>query len=129
MKLITLLLLMVASAFAHELEFGNYLKLQKALAGDDYNAALSVHKTICKNELGHYTENYPDCGKEFKGIEDLRNSFKDLSQLFIGNGKNKELEQLQIMSCSMAKAKWVQKKGDIANPYYGKKMLSCGEKV
>ncbi|MBC76152.1 MAG: hypothetical protein CME64_09065 [Halobacteriovoraceae bacterium] len=129
MRLITLLLLMGATAFTHELEFANYLKLQKALAGDDYKTALSVHKTICKKELGHYTDNYSDCGKEFESIKDLRNSFKNLSQLFIGNGKNKELEQLQIMSCSMAKAKWVQKKGDIANPYYGKKMLSCGEKV
>ncbi|MBG59762.1 MAG: hypothetical protein CMJ16_04820 [Peredibacter sp.] len=129
MKLITLLMLMMTSAFAHELEFANYLKLQKALAGDDYNAALSAHKTICEDELGHYTANYKDCGKEFKGIEELRNSFKELSQLFIGNGKNKELDQLQIMSCSMAKAKWVQEKGEISNPYYGMKMLSCGEKM
>ncbi|MBG59484.1 MAG: hypothetical protein CMJ16_03400 [Peredibacter sp.] len=58
----------------------------------------------------------------------LKSFLKDLSQLFVGNGKNKELNQLQIVSWSMAKAKWVQKKGDIANPYYGRKMLSCGEK-
>jgi hypothetical protein len=26
----------------------------------------------------------------------------------------------------MKKAYWLQKKGDIQNPYYGKEMLECG---
>lgn len=29
----------------------------------------------------------------------------------------------------MAKASWVQKRGKVRNPYYGPKMLDCGEVV
>lgn len=128
-KYIFVLSLFSTAAFAHELGLSNYVKMQEALAGDNFKDALASHKVICEKELGHYTDSYKDCKKEFKTIEDLRNSFKKLSDVYMAHGKKKELEGLQKASCPMAEAKWVQKKGDLRNPYYGKSMLECGEKI
>lgn len=119
------------SAFAHDLAYGPYLKMQEALARDDMKSALEAHKVICEKELIHYKEDYKYkvCSTTFKDLEEVRNSFKLLSQIYIENGDKKELKTLTTASCPMAKAKWVQKNGDLKNPYYGKSMLECGEKI
>lgn len=116
------------SAFAHDLDYGTYLKLQESLAADNFSSALAAHKEICDKELIHYKDDYKDCDKKFASIDELRESFKKLSAVFIENGDKKQLKGLQKMNCSMAKADWVQKEGAVANPYYGKSMLRCGEK-
>lgn len=117
------------SAFAGEIQIKNYLKLQDALAMDDFTVALQVHEGICKNELGKYKQTYKDCGKMFKNIEELRESFKQLSNLYIANTDKKDMKNLIVAECPMAKAKWIQTKGGIRNPYYGKSMLECGQKI
>ena len=99
--LITSLLFSI-SAFAHDLSIGPYVKMQDALASDNFKSALEAHKFICDKELIHYKDDYKDCDKKFKDIEELR---------------------------TMAKAKWIQKPGTLRNPYYGKSMLDCGEKI
>lgn len=67
--------------------------------------------------------------KSFKDIEDLRTSFKQLSFLYISNSNKTEMKDLIVAECPMAKAKWIQPKGGIRNPYYGKSMLECGQKI
>jgi hypothetical protein len=124
-----LFLVLPITAFAHNLNFGNYLKLQEALASDNFQSALKEHKNICDKELGHYTENYKDCKKSFKTIDELRESFKSLSTVYIQNADKKALTEVQVVECPMARAKWIQKKGEIRNPYYGKSMLECGQKI
>lgn len=37
--------------------------------------------------------------------------------------------QLAVMHCSMAKADWLQNPGDVANPYLGGMMASCGNET
>lgn len=117
------------TAFAHELKMGPYVKLQEALAADDFSAALKAHEFICTKDLGHYRDQYPDCDKKFKDIEELRASFKSLSQVYLESGDKKEMGKYQKASCPMAKAKWIQRPGKLRNPYYGKSMLECGEKI
>lgn len=117
------------SSWAHELDLPNYLKMQEALAADDMKNALAAHKTICEEELLHYKDDYKDCGKNFKNIGELRESFKQLSKIYTENGDKKEMKQLIQATCSMAKANWIQKSGPLKNPYYGKSMLECGEKI
>jgi hypothetical protein len=121
--------LSMSSAFAHDLAMGPYIKMQEALANDDMKATLESHKIICDKELIHYKDDYKDCDKKFKSIEEVRTSFKKLSEVYIEYGDKKELKELVKASCPMAKAKWVQKNGDLKNPYYGKSMLECGEKL
>ncbi|WP_408095555.1 hypothetical protein ACJVC5_10985 [Peredibacter sp. HCB2-198] len=130
MKLFILaFLLSVTSAFAHDLAYGPYLKMQEALANDDMKLAMDAHKFICDKELIHYKDDYKDCTKSFKNLGEVRNSFKQLSQVYIENGDKKELKTLTTATCPMAKAKWVQKNGNLKNPYLGKAMLECGEKI
>lgn len=117
------------STLAGELQVKNYLKLQDALAIDDFSVATQLHEGICKNELGKYKETYKDCGKKFKNIEELRNSFKQLSNLYIANTDKKDMKDLIVAECPMVKAKWIQPKGGIRNPYYGKGMLECGQQI
>jgi len=117
------------SVFAHDLRFGSYLKMQEALANDDMKTALEAHGLLCEKELLHYKDDYKDCGKKFDKIEDLRTSFKKLSEVYLANGAKAELKNLTKASCPMAKAKWVQRNGGLKNPYYGKSMLDCGEKI
>lgn len=128
-KFIILLALFSTAAFAHDLSYGPYIKMQESLAADDFKTSLEAHRFICDRELIHYKDDYKDCGKNFKDIEDLRKSFKELSEVYLANGDRKEIQTLIKASCPMAKAKWVQKIGELHNPYHGKSMLECGEKI
>ena len=127
--LLILSTLLSLPAFAHELDIAPYVKMQDALAADDFKTAQEAHKFICDKELIHYKDDYKDCDKKFKDIEELRTSFKVLSEVYLENGNKKEMAQFQKATCPMAKAKWIQKPGTLRNPYYGKSMLDCGEKI
>lgn len=130
MKTLALLLTFASfSTWAHDLNLKNYFKMQDALAKDDFKSALSAHSHICEKELAHYKDDYKGCPKKFKDIAALRETFKDVSKLFMENSDKKELENAQVVECSMAKAKWIQPKGEIRNPYYGASMLTCGQKI
>lgn len=121
--------LILSSAHAQSLSYGSYIKMQESLAADDFKTSLDTHKTICEKELQHFKSDYKDCSKEFKGIEELRSSFKTLSEVYIKHGDKKELKGLITASCPMANGKWIQKNSSLKNPYYGKSMLECGEKI
>jgi hypothetical protein len=62
-------------------------------------------------------------------IDELRSSFKILSEVYIKNIPSSELKGATKASCPMASARWIQKEGNLRNPYYGKSMLECGEKI
>ncbi|POB13603.1 hypothetical protein C0Z22_10590 [Halobacteriovorax sp. DA5] len=117
------------NVFCHELEYQNYLSLQKSLVEGNLDQGLKSWKTMCKKELGHYAKDYKygDCDKNIKSVSALRDSFKLLSEIYIKNGKSLENSDLKIVKCPMAKARWIQKGSSVKNPYYGKKMLTCGE--
>lgn len=62
-------------------------------------------------------------------LDDAREAFKKLSMpmaMWVTMFKPKDMD---VLYCSMAKASWVQKHGNVRNPYYGPKMLDCGEVV
>ncbi len=127
--LLFFLLLTASSAYAGELSLTPYLHMQDALSKDQMEIALSHHQIICEKNKAELKHSYSDCDKKFTGISDLRKSFKTLSEVYLKKGNKSELNGLMKVSCPMAKAKWVQKEGKIANPYYGKSMLECGEKI
>lgn len=116
-------------AQAHELPYGSYLLLQESLASGNFEASQKAWRTVCDKEIGHYAKDYSfkDCHKSIKSIEELRNSFKSLSEIYIKNGESIKNNEILIVKCPMASARWLQKKGEIKNPYYGVKMLRCGE--
>jgi hypothetical protein len=121
-------LLLSSTAFSGELKYANYLRVQEALASDDFKTGLSEHKKLCDSDLKKVS-GYKDCGKDFKNIDELRESFKKVSEIYIKQGDKKDMKGLILASCPMASAQWIQKEGGIKNPYYGKSMLLCGEKI
>ena len=122
-------LLIAGNAFANELTLKPYLAVQEALAKDDFKTALASHQSLCHKEGKSIASSYKDCKKSFKSIEELRESFKTLSMVYIEKGSKEEMKGLTKATCPMAQAKWIQKNGNLANPYYGKSMLECGEKI
>lgn len=130
MKLVLILIsLFISNAFAQELSLTTYVKMQEALANDDFKMAQDHHKQICSKEINNHLKDYKDCQKKFKDIDDLRNSFKSLSKVYMAHGNKTEIKSLMKASCPMANAQWIQKSGTIKNPYYGKSMLECGKKI
>ncbi len=124
---------------------GLYVPLQEALAGDSAakvaeqagklaTEAESVLKSKGEKPSLEAIEKLEDvvaAAKGMKGpaIQELREQFKPLS---LAVGRLVEAQPVAghgIYFCPMADAYWVQKSGALKNPYYGAKMLGCGEVV
>jgi hypothetical protein len=128
----------------------NYLDLKNALIKDDSKAAASAGKTlyatfntvnvnsIGAKQLKEYLdiaddakENAEHIGDNAGKIEHQREHFvllsKDINDLINIFGNQQKLYQ---DFCPMANggkgAIWISEVKSIANPFYGKKMLSCG---
>lgn len=112
-----------------------YIAIQEALTADDL--ALAQTKA---NELGNQIKTAK--GKELralneslaafqkaKSLPDARKEFKKLSTPFVKWIESSKDSEYDVVYCPMAGAKWVQKKGEVSNPYFGKEMLHCGEKA
>ncbi|MCC5789930.1 MAG: DUF3347 domain-containing protein [Opitutales bacterium] len=113
-----------------EVIWGHYLSLQEALASDDLDKAKEIVETW--SESGHKRMLKPLT--EGDDLESLRKAFKKVSRHFIKmaeKGHTPEDLAVGVAHCPMAfdneGASWVQRKGDIANPYYGASMLRCGD--
>lgn len=128
-KIILAAVLCSTSAFASSLTLSSYLKVQESLAADDFKTSLAAHKELCTKDAKAIGSAYKDCNKSFKSIDELRTSFKTLSEVYIKNIPSADLKGATKASCPMASARWIQKDGDLRNPYYGKSMLECGEKI
>lgn len=123
-----LLMLGAGAAYAEIREIPPYVKLQEALAGDNFTAAVEAHKEVCEKAKKFIPE-YKGCEHTFKNIEDVRTSFRSLSDLYIAKVSKDNMKGLAKMYCPHAKAHWIQKDGPLRNPYYGKSMLECGMKI
>jgi hypothetical protein len=93
-----------------------YEKVRDALAADDLSAA--------KTAANDFGDEGAALAKS-NSLKEARVAFEKLSD------KAKQLAAGQsgyyIVNCPMLKKDWVQTSEKIANPYYGKQMLACGE--
>lgn len=110
-----------------------YISIQEALSAD--NLSLAQEKA---RELQKQTQNnkgLKDINSSLnslskaKSISDARKEFKKLSAPFVKWMESNKEPGFEVVYCPMAGAKWVQKQGDITNPYFGREMLHCGEKA
>lgn len=120
-----------------------YLAAQQSLAGDDAESAL---KHLAG--LGDAAEQIAEADDSALGQEaasllraasanaadlpQLRDTFKEVSAVLIGFVRRtppsaEVAAQLEQAYCSMAEAQWLQVGPQIANPYMGPAMLTCGE--
>ena len=121
-------LLLSLNAFAqapqesNNLVFTNYLAAQEALAGDDYAKARTALQGLAKGSEGDLKK-LAQTAANAADIKTMRSAFKPLSEAVT---KLELPKGLVVASCPMVPASWVQKDGDIRNPYYGSSMLTCG---
>lgn len=124
-----------------------YLKIPKALAADKTEGVVEAAKKMesLANKLdaasvsGEHAMHYSKIPaslktaarqlKNTKTIKAMRASLKELSKpmaMWVTMSKPKGVS---VAYCSMAPGSWLQQGTTIANPYYGAKMLRCGEIV
>ena len=143
----------VSEDFQNQLKtvFNEYIKLKDALVKEENNKSISASKMILENiskvdmkllKDNETHTNWMSLVKEIKiattsisttsNIEEQRSHFKNLSinlikaiQIFGINTK------VFVEFCPMANsnkgAYWLSKEDKVINPYYGDKMLTCGE--
>lgn len=107
-----------------------YVIIQEQLAAENFSSinslALNLSKSITKKSDTDLKIAVDKLSKA-KNIKEARKEFKEISSLLIK--KNTLLKDYITAYCPMAGAKWIQKKGELRNPYLGKEMLTCGEQI
>lgn len=114
---------------------GSYLELHASLASDKLDAVKPAARAIGEQaaRMGATGESIAKAAKAVDQAADLkaaRAAFGDLSDAVIaaGNAEGwKDIPDVRVAYCPMAKESWLQKESEIRNPYYGKSMLTCGE--
>lgn len=123
----------------------DYLQAKQALAADDMetaqqhiktmlteatsNSEMNDHKEHAKMHAKHHGQMLAALtkGSNAADVDELRESFKDISDHLIMAAKRQGLEEtLYVQYCPMAKASWLSEEEEIRNPYYGSEMLECG---
>ena len=102
----------------------NYTAAQNALAADNFGDAKKALKALAAESSGDF-QRATDEAASAADIDTMRTAFRSASDILIKNGVPAEYA---VAYCPMYKggSSWVQKKGDIVNPYTGKSMPGCG---
>ena len=132
----------VTLSFAHEhaasplqTALEQYVKIQTALAGDSLKgvpeAAAAIAATA-KENAGAFQETtvaQAEAVEKATDIKAARLAFKPLSATLIAaaSAAKEKTGHYYEAFCPMAGAAWIQSDKNVANPYYGANMLTCGE--
>ena len=124
---------------------GLYVPMQEALAGDSIATVKEqAAKVATEAEAILMTKGEKPSLEAIEGLEAvvaaakatnaaeikaLREQFKALSRAVAQLVERQAVAGYGIYFCPMADAYWIQKSGAVKNPYYGAKMLGCGEVV
>ncbi len=124
---------------------GLYVPMQEALAGDSVAAVKEQAAKVATEAEAILTAKGEKPSLEaLEGLESvvaaakavnaaeiqaLRQQFKALSRAVAQLVERQAVAGHGIYFCPMADAYWIQKSGAVKNPYYGAKMLGCGEVV
>ena len=124
-----------------------YLRIGSALSADSLDGVREKARTIAKlaagldpgtvsgEHAGHYKTISANLEKPARSLaaaqslDSARGSFKELSKPMAMWVTMAKPANIDVLYCSMAKGSWVQKHGKVSNPYYGPKMLECGDVV
>jgi hypothetical protein len=123
--------------------YHSYLKIHKALARDDIGSARKESEAFLNKpielpeELSH-TIKAKDLLQDYRALSKAENiqagreAFRGLSEhmVVLMSEAYTGQDSVLVFFCPMANgkkgARWVQEERKLANPYYGKSMLTCG---
>jgi hypothetical protein len=111
-----------------------YLKIGAALASDSVEGVTANAGEIATaaSALGAPAFKIDTAAAQLTGaadLEDARAKFGVLSEAIDSYMTNQHLtspEGVRAAFCPMVLKPWLQKDGDLRNPYYGSRMLTCG---
>lgn len=119
-----------------------YLELEKALVISDSKTATVKLTELSKAMAAlEQTKVSKEAAKQLQGmqtaikaslksnsLENYRTQFGKLSNSLIVLSKDHNLweNKLYVVYCPMKEASWISSINEVANPYYGKAMLTCG---
>jgi hypothetical protein len=125
---------------------GHYLAIQTALASDSMENvgahAVAIERIL--NGAGDGQEGTCCAGTKSRkaglaaaagtlagatDLQEARLAFGDLSEILVDSFELNPEGDVKVAYCSMAKKHWLQTGDKIFNPYYGSKMLRCGQFV
>jgi hypothetical protein len=115
--------------------YDHYLKIQVALANDSLTGVADDANAIAKAVDGDSMKMLPaavateaQAVAKAPDLKAARAAFKPLSDSLIKYlaDNNAKGAYVQVY-CPMAKANWLQADKNVANPYLGKEMPTCGE--
>lgn len=136
-KFTFLLISLFSFAFAQQDEvkkklLTGYVEVQERLAADDLPGAKNSASNLLASGLQKSNKDLKSAFAQVNKastLESARDAFKKVSKLVIELEQSNLANEYIIAYCPMAGAKWIQKNGDLRNPYFGKEMLTCGEKI
>ena len=105
----------------------SYLKIQESLANDSMVGVSNAAAAVAETTLDEKVKTSAQALSRDTDLESARKHFKEFSFGMDHWAKNEKPSGIDRVSCPMVNAPWLQKHGAIKNPYYGKKMLGCGE--
>lgn len=105
----------------------SYLKIHESLANDSLEKVQIEAAKIAKASSDKEIKLPAQALSHDTSLESARKDFKRLSVAMDKWAKLAKPAGIDRRTCSMADAPWLQKSGEIKNPYYGKQMQSCGE--
>ena len=108
-----------------------YLHIQLALVNDSTEGISDAATAIAVEaaKMGDTAKAIATAARAVAGASNLkvtRAAFGPLSDALITYGEEVGFGDLKVAYCPMARKSWVQKAGDIRNPFYGSEMLTCG---
>jgi hypothetical protein len=113
-----------------------YFRIQSSLSDDKTDGVKADAAAIADaaRAMGDSGTPIAKAAVALEGAPDLaaaRTAFSELSDAVIALSESTKAEAVDgshAMYCPMAKKQWLQKGNKVSNPYYGKAMLTCGEK-
>ena len=102
-----------------------YVAAAEALAADDYAKAKTALTGLATESQGDLKLK-AQAAANATNLAEMRKAFRPLSEVV---SKMDLPAGHSLVFCPMFEkgSYWVQKKGSVANPYFGKTMLTCGE--
>ncbi len=108
-----------------------YLEIQTLMAKDTFKGISEQAVLLAKALKAEHLDEAASLASPLKNAPDLakaRDLFEKLNAKLVPWFKKHPQDGAELAYCPMKKASWLQKKGDIQNPYYGAEMLECGVK-
>lgn len=125
-----------AAAEATRAVVQSYLEIQVALAGDRFDDVKAPARSLASQAaaLGKDGAELAKASTAFAAAADLaaaRTAFGPLSDAVIARvkaaGSADLAAGLKVGFCPMVSKSWLQREEQVRNPYYGARMLTCGE--